>query len=143
MRNPMSLEGLRDWLKTKPSGGEYPWHDITGCLMCQYFDHIGVKYLAVCRHHWLGNDGVEHMTPPGFAEVAATFPHTYGAAIARAEKLIAEGAGQASKSTPAGKNSTSSSRSCWRARPDKRQGSSRTSPPVSTSKRQRLLCGKP
>lgn len=98
MKNPLSLEALRDWIKTKPAAGEYCWHDPRSCLLGQYFKSIGAA--EVHSDWWRDADGNSHLFPLQFMKVAlgenwhVGIPR-YGAALKRAEKLIAsQSAGQ-------------------------------------------------
>ena len=77
--DPFTLPALIAWLRTKPSDEEYRWMSFDCCL-AQYLRSKG-------RSPW----GKEHAYTKFPAEVRAAIvlssPHTFGAALARAEAL--------------------------------------------------------
>lgn len=91
MKNPQTLEALRDWLKTKPACERYDWTHPQQCLLGQYFKRLGAK--NVCGGAWQDADNKWHRFTPQFFAVALAehepIEYTFGAALARAEKLIA------------------------------------------------------
>jgi len=42
-----SLEGIGDWLQTKPADGAYEYADIHNCLLAQYCRSRGYRVLSV------------------------------------------------------------------------------------------------
>lgn len=94
MKNPQTLEALRDWLKTKPADEPYNWGHPQVCLLGQYFKHIGA--VRVSDLGWQDISGNVHLFPRQFVDVALDpgvacdfINATFGAALKRAEKLIA------------------------------------------------------
>lgn len=102
MRNPLSLEAFADWLGTMPADQLYEYGDINGCAVCQFFDFLGLHYLAVGGLAWNDAEGQERALPADLDRVAngrydahrlrqnhKTF-RTFGAALERARALLAE-----------------------------------------------------
>lgn len=90
MKNPLSLESLRDWLRTKPVDEVYCWADAQTCLLGQYLKHIGA--IEIGSSYWLDANSNLHEISEQFFHVALhghNLPHTFGAALERAEKIIA------------------------------------------------------
>lgn len=91
MKNPLSLEALRDWLKQQDPKGTYNFVDVGDCVLARYLRFVGLPVLTVDSHNWRDKNFDFHPLPLGFNEAARTVGHagTYGDALERAEKLIA------------------------------------------------------
>ena len=77
-----SPEGLIAWLETQDPTTQYDYHDCSGhCLIAQYLAAHG--YLWGDNHYGRFMSGVDR------ADIACTFPMTFGAALERARKLLA------------------------------------------------------
>lgn len=94
MRNPLSLEALRDWLKQQDPQGTYNFVDGRDCLLARYLRFVGLPVQDVDPHDWRDTNLDLHPLPPGMNAVARPeeWTGTYGAALQRAEKLIASSA---------------------------------------------------
>lgn len=84
-----SLESLIAWLEKQPGDNVYCYDDAGHCLHAQYF--------TAKRLNWssLGNvcvliDGGYRDLPASFQMTAQQRPHTFGAALDRARKALAE-----------------------------------------------------
>ena len=78
-----SLEGLIAWLEKQDPTTEYDYDDCDGhCLIAQY--------LADHGYRWGHNHYGRFLTGEDRTAVAARFPETFGAALERARKLLAE-----------------------------------------------------
>lgn len=75
---PFTTEALIKWLRQQPPDAEYIWSDPAFCMMANYLADHGASWGAVA-----------YSEMPGYREIAETKPHSYGAALARAEKLLA------------------------------------------------------
>jgi len=73
-----TTEALANWLRNQPSDQEYVWSDPVFCLMG--------PYLADNGSCW-GEQGYSDM--PNYEVIAGQKPWTYGAALGRAEKVLA------------------------------------------------------
>ncbi len=92
--DPLSLASLIAWLEQQPADKAYCFKDLGGCLLHQYFSAHGFKNVLV------GGYDFDHRGPSGrvetielgtFADVAAGQPHTYGAALQRAQQSAGRG----------------------------------------------------
>ncbi len=82
---PFSLESLIAWLETKDANASYDWYSISGCLICQYLDHIGVKFSSVGANNYVTADYLDRISiPRHFPAAACPSPHTFGDALERA-----------------------------------------------------------
>lgn len=83
MKNPLTLNAVIDWLKTKPADGEYVWIDSERCLVGTYLREIGVIHGRgdIMRGYNIIMGGLR-----AYGHIAASYPHTYGAALQRAER---------------------------------------------------------
>ena len=89
--NTFSVLGLAGWLETQDPATEYPYTSNDDCLICRYFRDRGVALNAhrpVYPFVWTDTDGKDHALPAGLNDIAKNFPHTYGAALARAHARI-------------------------------------------------------
>lgn len=86
-----TTEALADWLRSQPPETEYDFYDISGCVLAKFGQSQGFPK---------GHSGANSFCPEygnmerAFLEddssrVARDEPHTYGAALARCEKIIA------------------------------------------------------
>ena len=97
MRSPFQLESLRDWLRTKPKDEGYKYSEPYGCLIFQYLKAVGIPVEYVTPGHWGGGPGKARPLSDAFKEVstgyldASELPvRTFGAALARCERLVEE-----------------------------------------------------
>ena len=74
----LSSDNLIDWLRQQPPEGEYTWSDPVFCLMGRYVTDRGRP-----------QDLYGYNDMPNYHEIAETKPHTFGAALQRAEALKA------------------------------------------------------
>ena len=74
----LTIEALVKWLRTLPPDETYIWSDPVFCMMGQY--------LLAHDSTW---GAAQYSEMPGYAEIAAEKPWTFGAALERAEKLLA------------------------------------------------------
>lgn len=77
---PLTVEALAEWLTTHPASNEYRYQDPVFCLLGQYFADCGA-YDAISE--------TAYEQFPHYREIAEAKPHTFGAALERAEKLLA------------------------------------------------------
>jgi hypothetical protein len=75
---PLTIDALASWLRTQPPDQTYVWSDPVFCMMGQY--------LAAHDSSW---GATQYSLMPGYEEIAAEKPWTFGAALERAEKLLA------------------------------------------------------
>jgi len=75
-----SLEGLIAWLETQNPETEYDYTDISDCLLTRWMRASGQRDF--------GFSGSPDHTANRFTVAAGNFPHTYGAALRRARKLV-------------------------------------------------------
>jgi hypothetical protein len=75
---PLTVEALIAWLRQKPADETYVWSDPVFCL-------VG-HYLSEHNSSW----GVaQYSDIPDYEQIAGEKPWTFGAALGRAEKLLA------------------------------------------------------
>jgi hypothetical protein len=96
MRNALTLAAFADWLDTQPPRKKYNYLDNERCLICQYFDFLGMRYWFVSYREWFDRDGNRHPLPEGFNAVSSAEdaegnigPWTFGAAAKRARARAA------------------------------------------------------
>lgn len=95
MRNPLTMESLRDWLKTKDPKEEYNYEDGGSCCLYQYYQEKGFSIHSMGVSRWKEYGVDEHRAlPDGFNYVARptcalSSTDTWGNALARAETMIA------------------------------------------------------
>jgi hypothetical protein len=68
----LELSSVIAWLRTKSASDTYDWGNGEACAMAQFQDAMG-----------LGRNDIA----PWYSRVTQPAPHTYGAALKRAEKL--------------------------------------------------------
>ena len=74
----LNADKLIAWLRTQPPEEEYIWSDPVFCLMGRYVTDRGTPA-----------DLYGYSDFPNYHEIAEVKPHTFGAALLRAEKLKA------------------------------------------------------
>lgn len=88
---PFSLESLIAWLETKDAEGEYEICQIKYCLLAQYTEASG-GYVSGCRSYYaIGDfhlDTVGEETLSTVHSIAYDDPHTFGAALTRAQAAL-------------------------------------------------------
>jgi hypothetical protein len=83
-----SLENLVAWSEKQPADKEYDfWCD--QCFLGQYFEDHGfrIRMIGVGTVTFKGHE--TRQLPPGFNEIAQQTPHTFGAALGRARRMLA------------------------------------------------------
>jgi hypothetical protein len=75
---PLTTQALAAWLRTQPPEDTYTWSDPVFCLLG--------RYLADHESQW---GSAQYSELPAYELIAKSQPHTFGAALARAEKLLA------------------------------------------------------
>jgi hypothetical protein len=78
MSELLKSDKLIAWLRTQPPDEEYIWSDPVKCLMGRYITDVGTPA-----------DLYAYSEMPDYHEIAETKPHTFGAALQRAEALKA------------------------------------------------------
>jgi hypothetical protein len=101
--DPLTLPALIAWLEKMPAQNRYSWSNCSGgCLVGQYGKVHGIdrldaeqaKIAKLFKHEYNGGDGYYnggdgyYNGGDGYYRVCATEPHTYGAALERARKLL-------------------------------------------------------
>lgn len=77
---PLTIEALAEWITTHPLSNEYIYQDPFFCLLGQYFSDCGaIDAIAESAYEQF----------PSYKQIAEPKPHTFGAALQRAEKLLA------------------------------------------------------
>lgn len=79
-----SLEGFVSWLEKQPTERAYDWYDVHGCIVCQYLDSV----LPPDRETALLSRVFS--TSDQYHQVAGKWPWTFGAALDRARKALAQ-----------------------------------------------------
>ena len=96
MRNPLSLEAFADWLEKQPGEKKYKYISATQCLICQYFNAIGLDFIALDSRAWCDHNYEDHKLPDHFNDIAHGVGddlwtrHTFGSAARRARELLKE-----------------------------------------------------
>jgi hypothetical protein len=90
MRNPMSIEALAAWLETKDQKETYNYGDTHNCLICQYFNSIGLTFKSVGGSSWADNTGNFYDLSKEFRRVAngTSGQQTFGHALERARSFL-------------------------------------------------------
>jgi hypothetical protein len=86
----LTVEALTKWLRQQPPEMTYVWSDPVFCL-------VG-HYLADNDSAW---GAASYSELPDYELIAKSEPHTFGAALARAEKLLALPAPEVREPVPA------------------------------------------
>ena len=76
--NLLETDKLIAWLRQQPPDEGYTWSDPVFCLMGRYITDVGTPA-----------DLYAYGELPNYREIAETKPHTFGAALQRAEALKA------------------------------------------------------
>jgi hypothetical protein len=77
-RPELTVEALVTWLRTQPAEDTYIWQDPAFCMMARYSSEHGSSWGAY-----------SYSKMPYYHAIAETKPHTFGAALKRAEALLA------------------------------------------------------
>jgi hypothetical protein len=86
--DPFSLESLIAWLEKQPATKRYDWENCDGgCLIGLYGQAHGISWDAMQRVDDGGDSPYSKLTPGG---IAFRYPRTFGAALKRARKALAE-----------------------------------------------------
>lgn len=86
--DPLTLEALAAWLKTKPANKKYCYLSNGECLLAQYFRHAGINFDSMGASHYIASGCIKHL-PYKLNQIAVHQPHTFGAALARTRAEIA------------------------------------------------------
>jgi len=86
-----TTEALAEWLRAQPPKTTYDFYSISGCLLAKFGQAQGFPRghsgsYSFCPEH--GNMERVYLEEDA-SRVARDEPHTYGAALARCEKIIA------------------------------------------------------
>ena len=98
MTDPFSTEALVEWLRKQPADQEYAYGDPCGCLLARYLQSAVNSTVSVSSSRWfmIGPISAEYETelPKGWNDISLGRPSqgawTFGAALARAEALLAK-----------------------------------------------------
>jgi hypothetical protein len=90
-RPVLSVEALADWLRTQPGETSYDYCDNGGCLNYRFFKASGLPVSGVGSTVWTDKDGGRHPLPVELDHIAVWEPHTYAAALERAEAILTTG----------------------------------------------------
>jgi hypothetical protein len=85
--DPFALGTLIAWLEKQPASETYCYENTGGCLMHKYFTDCGLKDVSVggtCFSHSMNFRKIDVDMSYEFSDVAASRPHTFGAALERA-----------------------------------------------------------
>lgn len=86
MKNPLSLEAMRDWLRTMPADEFYDLDNSQTCLLGQF--HLRLGAAEVRYFGWTDQNGTDRVYDTELLSVAINHPWTYGAALGRVEQAI-------------------------------------------------------
>lgn len=78
MRIEFTTDALIAWLRRQPPDQDYVWQDPVYCLMGHFLMDNGARW-----------GDVIYSDMPGYEQIAQQKPHTFGAALERAEALKA------------------------------------------------------
>lgn len=86
------LSGLIAWLDGQEPEKEYCYHSSGSCLMAQYYQSLGyANALAGGDFIYLDQHSIKQTKfPSAFADIAANYPRTFGAALLRARAVMKE-----------------------------------------------------
>lgn len=89
--DPLSLESLIAWLEKQPEDGLYNYSNVKDCLICRYLRAAGIPFHSAGGEDFQpANIYAERVRLPGWRNVTAPSPHTFGAALSRARALQAK-----------------------------------------------------
>lgn len=90
--DPFSLQSLIAWLETMPAAAEYCYADNGECLLGLYFSEGGFERALVGSSTLTHGRDCQHTRhlPRNFDAIAVGHPRTFGAALARARKALAD-----------------------------------------------------
>jgi len=89
--DPFSLESFAAWLETQDAAREYDWIDVCGCVCHEYLSAMGLRRAPYPKRDCDGGR-LSSIFPSieVYHKVCGTHPHTFGAALDRARKALAE-----------------------------------------------------
>ena len=97
MTDPFSTEALVEWLRKQPADQGYDYGDSCGCLLARYLQSAvnSTVYVSSSRWFMIGPISAEYETelPEGWDDISIGLSDntwTFGAALARAEALLAK-----------------------------------------------------
>jgi hypothetical protein len=74
----LSIAAIMQWLRSQPPAGEYTWQDPVFCLVGRYLADHGSQWGVV-----------SYSDMPEYHRIAGSKPWTYGAALERAQEVLA------------------------------------------------------
>jgi hypothetical protein len=90
-----SVAGLIAWLETKDPATTYCYEEAGACLLTQYFRENGFPefHCGTDYGYWYSKEHKDGTLPQHFNDIAlgrmdGPYKHTFGAALARARKVI-------------------------------------------------------
>lgn len=86
-QDPFSLNSLINWLEIKPVNEAYDYTSCCKCLLAQYFTDMGFENAHLNSLYVNHTEAKGTLLPDGFNAIAQELPHTYGAALSRANSL--------------------------------------------------------
>lgn len=86
---PETLEHLIEWLRQQNPNETYCYCDNGRCLLAQYYASLGYENVSVTDVYFRHDNLQEKKyLPDRFNCIAVVLPHTFGAALRRAEALL-------------------------------------------------------
>lgn len=82
--DPCDFKAFVAWIEAQPSEKSYDWCGC--CLVEQYMAHLGLRPYSCYTTRQNGKTIYSHLTP---GALAATAPHTFGAALERGRAAAA------------------------------------------------------
>ena len=83
-----SIEGLIVWLETQDPATTYDWRRVGGCLICAYYNALGINNFSSVSRPLYGDMFGEREDRKRYYAVAERLPWTYGAALERARAIV-------------------------------------------------------
>lgn len=83
-----TLARLAQWLETKPADESYDWHDVFGCVLCQFLHEVG-GYEDPAGDVAFGPSTISDWGDEGYYQICGEAPWTFGAALERARAVLA------------------------------------------------------
>lgn len=85
---PFTLPHLVSWLETKNPSETYCYTDGGRCLVATYYKEFEPRFCACDPDVWYDSEQNEFGLPRGFDCIACSAPHTFGAALSRAQAAL-------------------------------------------------------
>src|SRR5262245_32661999 len=88
---PISLPGLIAWLETQDPNASYDYGCKTGeCMVHQYLRAAGHPWKTNPNNYWVAQGAIDRNGRVDPNQIAVGLPRTFGAALTRARKVLAE-----------------------------------------------------